>query len=243
MKIYPNNNTNPTRDELNAPIVDMILSILKGKELSYNKIEIFNRITVINYKYLLGQIIRQYIIPERNWHISKAAYALWQEITDQNMEEFSYNEAVIPKKSINIPKYAGNTRVKVVDKDIVVSQKFAFNEVFISEHTVPVSDVVSVLLSMGNPSFDRVKKILDKIHITRMLKIEDRRIKITRSRIESYNKFHSDSHIDLEKEPSDVLFQKLVDYAYCDLKPVQIDISKYPCLISSVVGNSRIEIS
>ena len=74
------------RDELNAPLIIIIINALKGEKLQMNDL--------IPYNYLLNQAIRQYIIPEENWHLSKAAKELWDSITSEDIREYNYTSSM-----------------------------------------------------------------------------------------------------------------------------------------------------
>lgn len=148
----------------------------------------------INFSYLLGQAIRQWQIPECNWHKSENALALWKEISNQELtSHFQYKEIFECVKSITIPRFKGATRDfdKIGNLSIKRGDNIAFNEIFIAEHTIPVSDIRDALVVCykRNQGWRKIKlkreltTILNKMHITQMLKIEDRRIKTCTARV------------------------------------------------------------
>lgn len=158
------------------------------------------------FSYLLGQAIRHWVIPDGNWHTSKAAQLVWDAIVETNLssrrvktyhtsiDKLRYKEAFITKKDVGgwtIPRFKGNTKdfINVDPLRLQGGKPYVFNNIFIAEHTIPVSDIIEVLAECYHESQSikemrtNVKNILNRIHITQMLKIEDRRISECQSRI------------------------------------------------------------
>lgn len=158
------------RDELNDPLIIIIINALKGVKLQMNNL--------IPYDYLLNQAIRQYIIPEENWHLSKAAKELWDSITSEDIREYNYKQPITCDRAEQTPakKFVGNNStgsdIKIKKGDII-----PFNKLFSAEHMTPVSDIIKELKALDDITPENVKAILDKIHMCRVTKEEDRNIK------------------------------------------------------------------
>lgn len=158
------------RDELNAPLIIIIINALKGVKLQMNNL--------IPYDYLLNQAIRQYIIPEENWHLSKAAKELWDSITSDDIRKYNYKQPITCDRAEQTPakKFVGNNSTGS-DIKIKRGDRISFNKLFSAEHMTPVSDIIKELKALNDITPENVKAILDKIHICRVTKEEDRNIK------------------------------------------------------------------
>ena len=200
----------------------------------------------IEFNYLLGQSIRQWQIPKDNWHTSKAAQTVWKGIVNQhpNDEEkfatklldfqrkryLNYKESFLCKAEpewSKVPRFKGTTKdFKSINLlPINGGESHVFNEIFIAEHTTPVSDIKDalkecylankgVMAKNGTEKMrDEVRKILNMIHITQMLKIEDRRINKSSGRLkEMYGKNNIYNTLS-SKTPSEV-FEEIRDQYY-----------------------------
>lgn len=99
----------------NNLLLEIILSALKGYALESlpddNNMNGDDDIDVGKFSYLLGQSIRHWIVPSDNWHISKAALRVWNEITGNSpILHYRYKEPIFSQKSIIIPRFKGNTK-------------------------------------------------------------------------------------------------------------------------------------
>ena len=201
----------------------------------------------IEFNYLLGQSIRQWQIPDENWHTSKAAQAVWDLIVEKNpdpkkkfktnlcAEKLCYKEPFICKKELElaeIPRFKGTTKdFKSIDLlPIEAGRPYVFNDIFIAEHTTPVSDIKDALEQCYNSNKkiiekqgicairEDVRKILNMIHITQMLKIEDRRINKSSGRLkEMYGKNNIYKTLS-SKESKDVFADIRDQYYYKGLR-------------------------
>ena len=158
------------RDELNAPLIIIIINALKGVKLQMNNL--------IPYDYLLNQAIRQYIIPEENWHLSKAAKELWDSITSGDIRKYNYKQPITCDRAEQTPakKFVGNNSTGS-DIKIKRGDRIPFNKLFSAEHMTPVADIIKELKALDDITPENVKAILDKIHICRVTKEEDKNIK------------------------------------------------------------------
>ena len=238
-------NTRETNDS-NELLLDVIIVALKGYVETNGKgldddSEEARKSGIINFSYLLGQSIRQWQIPRKNWHTSKNARSVWKMITGKDkIPYYQYKETFISAKHIFIPHFEGTTRdySKVELKELQKDTKYVFNDIFIAEHTIPVADVRDALEeyfmdSKGKLS-DRelkegIKKILNAMHLTQMLKIEDRRIKNNSKRLkQAYTNGTRYDYL-INSKPKDV-YEDVCKRYYRNLSFTQkknFDISKY----------------
>lgn len=187
-----------SNEEHNKLLLEVILATLKGyvsEEQSKNNPRcIDDEIDVGKFSYLLGQSIRHWITPNDNWHISKAALEVWKKISGNiPMPHFRYKESLKSKRCITIPRFKGSNRDygKIEPFYMDTTHKYAFNDIFVAEHTIPVADIMNALVELykskswndANELKQKIKEILDKMHITQMLKIEERRITKCNKRI------------------------------------------------------------
>lgn len=193
------------RQEINEPLVQMIKYALAGLNM---KCERKRGRDGVGYGYLLNQSVRQYIIPKSNIHVSKAAAQLWVQLgmsIDERDEEcilyYEYRDAFEPKKSLSgVQTYVGPKK-EIIQVSVKAGEKRAFNTLFIDEHTTPVSDVIDALKSKcaDSPCKNDIIEVLDKIHITKMLRVENCTIKPNSGRITplEYNSNGSENILDI----------------------------------------------
>lgn len=201
---------------MNDLLIDIIIATLKGKK-NYGAYSASANANPVGFSYLLGQAIRQYIIPSENWHVTEAAACAWFAITGNQynasnggIDKYFYKETFVPAKTANmqVPTFKGTNKTDLISVKIN-STPMCFNAIFIAEHTTPISDIIKILeeyydtytknknnislQQLQNDMHNDVKNILDKIHITRMLKIEDRRITKCSGRIQELAKGQNQS--------------------------------------------------
>lgn len=129
-------------------------------------------------KYLLGQILRQ--IPVTKKYVSDAAQELWDQLTDDDIWKYNYQDKVQTKnKDVNVKKYKGASKTAEDEEGKEVGNSFIFREVFHDEHIIPIAVIIEELLELkgGEITPEKVAKIIDKICICRITKEEDRKIK------------------------------------------------------------------
>lgn len=250
-------NTMETKDS-NELLLDVIIAALKGyvetngKGLD-NDSEEARKSGTINFSYLLGQSIRQWQIPEENWHTSVAAMDVWRLLNkgyigriikikkDDNWIICGYKEKLPEPTSIKIPRFIGTTKdfskITVDDVGSNNTKQYVFNDIFIAEHATPVSDIKDALeicyreLGDVDTLRESVRTILNKIHITQILKIEDRRINNCNSRIKEIEsvkkKLSNNNNQDikqilyeyLKSTEADVVYKELCSCSYSNLSP------------------------
>lgn len=133
--------------------------IIKAIKLFLNALN-SNLQTPHDYEYLLGQTIRQYEPAENHQHVSVRAWNQWQDQAsgDEDIRQFQY---IWTYKDTN-------------------NKSIQFNKEFIQEHTTPVADIkeeLKKLINKNSINHRSIKKILEKMHISRILKTEDKKIK------------------------------------------------------------------
>lgn len=136
--------------------------IIKAIELFLNALDSFGNKKPHDYEYLLGQTIRQYEPAENHQHVSIGAWDCWQNQADNNEDIRQFQYTLTYKKKQN------------------GKQSEKFNKYFIQEHTTPVADIkeeLKKLINKNSINHRSIKKILEKMHISRILKTEDKKIK------------------------------------------------------------------
>ena len=183
--------TDNQRRDINEAVVEIIKYALYGKKKYPKPKDTYSP----SFNYLLNQSIRQYIIPEKNIHVTKAANDFWNKLfADSNgnvpdIRVYAYQDTNIAQSDVaNEGMYSGRNN-QPTNTNVVIGQKVKFNSFFIQEHTTPVADMIAALealqaqkgeLLLGS---EDVVKVLDKMHITQMLKKEDKGIKNAKHRI------------------------------------------------------------
>ena len=131
--------------------------IIKAIKLFLNALN-SNLQTPHDYEYLLGQTIRQYEPAENHQHVSVRAWNKWQKQAsgDEDIRQFQYTWTY---KDTN-------------------NKSIQFNKEFIQEHTTPVADIKEELkkINKNDINYQSIKKILEQMHISRILKNEDKAI-------------------------------------------------------------------
>lgn len=180
------------RKAINAPLVEVIKHALEGLEKFSRPKGAYG----INYGYLLNQAIRQYALPATNIHVTLNAKALWDKLFKSSSQPIpdiritSYHDTIYPVNDVlRIETYKGNSIKTKYFVDVYKGKAIPFNKLFIDEHTTTVADIIDALrLAYNNSpskplSSAKIVEILDKIHITKMLKSENAQISNSRSRI------------------------------------------------------------
>ena len=129
-------------------------------------------------RYLLGQSIRQYDIPEKKYHISVCAKQRWQELSKDIIANYWYRKQV-KCDNLKVPKsydlYKGSTK-KGVPTTLNPMASFTFRDMFHEEHIIPVKIILEKLIGTTTINDKTIKGILDDMHICIILKEEDRMI-------------------------------------------------------------------
>ena len=171
----------PNRRVLNGPLIDIIMSALKGIQL--------DRDNIILYRYLLNQAIRQYIIPDDNWHMSVKAKELWDSITRADIRNYNYKQLIDCDLANQTPaKKFDGANSKGSDIKIKRGDKISFNKLFTAEHMTPVADIIKELETLTPVTPANIEAVLDMIHICRVTKGEDKSIQPKYGIGTNYNK-------------------------------------------------------
>ena len=130
-------------------------------------------------RYLLGQSIRQYDVPEENYHISQAAKNRWDELTNDCIRNYWYRKQVkcdklTAAKWYKLYKGSTNAGTPALRNP---GETFEFRQMFHEEHTIPVSLIMNELTNNSKISTMKdIKELLDSMHVSILLKDEDRAI-------------------------------------------------------------------
>lgn len=166
----------------NDALIDAILCFLKEYKNEAAKSKP-NKEDLEELHYLIGQTIRQYDIPVKNFHLSQGAQDLWNKLSTKNILDYHYKEIVVCdklSKTITCKSYKGASKTGE-SLSLSKNSKFIFRQIFHEDHIVPVSLIWEAM--RDNPMDKQsLKKLLDKMHICYLLKEEDRRIPTTKGR-------------------------------------------------------------
>lgn len=155
--------------------LDMIISLIKAHKTEENTVS-SGTSSIRGAHYLLGQLIRQYAIPDENHYISEDAKKLWSEISDDNIWNYVYTNKFELKADHKLPHFVGaekHPRTQAVHKK---GEKIEFKSVFHDEHIISIKEIIRQLddIPDSNLNYVNVKKILDSIVICRILKEQDK---------------------------------------------------------------------
>ena len=162
--------------------LDIIIEFVKASRIKGKKKD--KKITdggieITNCSYLLNQLLRNITIPEDHYHISVEAQKLWNELTSSDIKDFEYDEMVKCDKingSRVLDSYKGNEN-KPTEMTVEKDGKIKYNNVFHNEHVIPIKVIIQKLQECDLDDREKVKEILEKIHICRITKEEDKKLK------------------------------------------------------------------
>ena len=133
--------------------------------------------------YLLGQTLRQIDVPKDRKHLSNAAKEKWIELglKEDDIWNYNYQDQVSCNlsKTVVVDEYVGASKIpKKPQTELIGDCEFKFKNVFHDEHIVPINDILEELFKIPKEqlSHDIISEYLDKIHVCRILKSEDRKI-------------------------------------------------------------------
>ena len=136
-------------------------------------------LTLWGVDYLLGQILRQINVPDERKHVSDGAMKKWQELglNKNDIWKYSYQDWVNCNSSKTVKECKGASS-KFEDVNVAEAGGFKFRNVFHDEHIVPIHDILLELFKIPTEELNQeiIIYYLNKIHICRMLKEEDREI-------------------------------------------------------------------
>lgn len=172
---------------MNKCIIASIVVMLKGYQrlkASSNS----NKMHISSLKYVLGQTVRAYKVPQKQIFISQAAEKRWNELTSSNINNFDYKQSFKCdqlKQSITCKMYKGSQK-NGQNVQIHPNDKVCFNDMFHVDHIVPVKLIMDELLKLTQINSQNVSNILQKMYLCRMLKEEDRLLGRTAGRTLCY---------------------------------------------------------
>lgn len=185
--------------------LDMIISLLKGIKQGHNSV-ISGSSRIRNAGYLLGQMVRQYAIPNENHWISKEAKQLWARISDDNIWNYTYTNRFTVKADIILPKYVGAEGRPRGEIQYKKGEKVEFKSIFHDEHIISIEVIIKQLKDVPEEelSYNKVKSILDSIVVCRILKEEDK--KLQRKRYATF-----DENYERIYKPNEVICENAAD--------------------------------
>ena len=157
------------------PIIEHIITLIKGAKAD-NRIRYTDPNSGMIYtlgssRYLLGQTVRQYWIPNDHIFISEAAKETWNRITSQSIRGCSYQATVVFEKdeSLTVYEYTGASKTPMV-KQLKKGDSFHYRQVFHDEHVVGVEDILDALCELPDDKLNEqnVIGILDHIYICKI---------------------------------------------------------------------------
>lgn len=140
---------------------------------------------MIGSRYLLGQSVRQFIVPEHHKCVSEAAQLKWEALKVE-YPIFNYwpNNPVYYRNTepIKIKKFNGAHGNPYVEEEVFLGDnkgRFQFKSVFHIEHIITINSIVDDLIKIdlnqdSSTIYDEISQILDKVYVCYMLKEEDR---------------------------------------------------------------------
>lgn len=167
----------------NNVVLDIIIEFVKAVKSAKKEKEVVSIINGKEYKikaagYLLGQIVRQYNIPEDHYYISVAAENKWKELSNENIWDFVYRDSITctSEVPVSVKKYKNNEK-EPTEAVIKNEENFIFRDIFHDEHIIPIRIIIENLINLEELSYQSVEKVLSNIYVCRILKWEDRKIK------------------------------------------------------------------
>ena len=188
-------------------VLDIIIALVKhayGNNKKDKKL-ISGQHALFNCGYLLNQVLRNYQIRDDHYHISKKAASLWAMLTSDSIDGYTYDEMIQCDRAddTEVQVYKGSEN-EAKSKKIRKNAKIKFNDAFHCEHTIPIKVIIwelKKLCDRNELTYENVERVLDNIHICRMLKTEDRRIEKKSNRPFDYeaivNGIYKDANIEL----------------------------------------------
>ena len=145
-----------------------------------------NNYQINSPRYLLNQILRQIQLPESNYFISERAKQKWLELSKENIKNYYYQKHVLCENNnpVIVKCFKSNSN-NFAKKELVNGNKFVYKDVFHDEHMIPIDIIIKKLCEFylsGQLNYNNVEQTINNIYICKMLKEEDRNIKIKYNR-------------------------------------------------------------
>ena len=167
------------KDKRNKEDIQNIIFLLNKMKRKVDESNVYS-IHPGGTRYLLGQTLRQIVLPKSNVYISHKADVLWKKLrldTKDEIFDYVWQMKVTNENpcSIEVETYKGASKSperRILDK----GDYFNFRQVFHDEHIVSMKMIIDKLVNLEEPNYENVMEILRNISICRMLKSEDRKI-------------------------------------------------------------------
>lgn len=163
-------------------ILEFIIKLVNALKKDQNFLKVGKQ-TIFGVKYILGQTLRHYQIPESHYCVSEKALSEWKEkfslnpyvlfsLDENGIVQYRYSETIHLTKETEFEQsnITSNNRKKIKGR------KFVFHKVFHEEHIVPINMIINELKELDELTYTNVLNVLDKIYICKMLKQEDEKL-------------------------------------------------------------------
>lgn len=167
----------------NKTIIESIQCLLLGYQ-NISSSPNPNKKDLNSLRYLIGQSIREYDIPNVNRHVSQAAQKRWDGLSTNNIFNYHYKDIVVCdrlSRSIKYELFEGANKKGKLTR-LSKNSRFEFRKMFHEDHVIPVSLILDELLKLTKVNYSSIEKLLNDIHICVLLKEEDRKISRTKGR-------------------------------------------------------------
>lgn len=131
-----------------------------------------------NCDYLLNQVIRHYNIPQERYYYSKEAKELWESLGFElkDLKTKYCREQINPlNNNVRCLLFSGSSN-KPYKESVSSSDAFPFKDAFHLEHIVPIAKIIEELVELVEPNDADIEKVLDKLCVARITKVEDRKL-------------------------------------------------------------------
>lgn len=162
-----------------------------------------------NCDYLLNQVIRHYNIPQERYYYSKEAKELWKSLGFElkDLKTKYYREQINPlKDNVRCLLFSGSSN-KPYKESVSSSDAFPFKDAFHLEHIVPIAKIIDELAELVEPTDVDIEKVLDKLCVARITKVEDRKLHNKSKRDNTFELVYNN----LYKEKGIILFNNATD--------------------------------
>ncbi|MBR6021746.1 MAG: hypothetical protein IK066_04940 [Kiritimatiellae bacterium] len=175
----------------NEAIINSLLCLLKAykTEMSLPEGDL-QKVIQKSLKYLISQSIRQYALPKAHYHLSRGAHARWEKLSIEDIMQKNEQDHVFCDKlegcSRQYRLFVGAERTGT--PTMITEEGFIFRQMFHKDHVIPVSMIFEKMVTMDHADAQKIRTLLNTMHICTILKEEDHRIGRTKGRSLNYRK-------------------------------------------------------
>lgn len=194
-------------------VIRLLLSGFKTKFENNNNVLVSNvngkNYFLWNCDYLLNQVIRHYNIPQDRYYYSKEAKELWESLGFElkDLKTKYYREQINPlNDNVRCLLFSGSSN-KPYKESVSSSETFPFKDAFHLEHIVPIAKIIEELVELVEPTDADIEKVLDKLCVARITKVEDRKLHNKSKRDNTFESVYNN----LYKEKGIILFNNVTD--------------------------------